>query len=228
MAKNNIIYMPCQTAILSALENLGYSENVMQTMESALVRWSAEAEDLIDKRPGAYPKLIDTRLTLNNQIRNTPDFLTLESLKIGDRFVEYDRNIRSTPHVRMGIENNWGYNGNYYEGLKYQLTKEFITFTPNIADNTPVTIEYLVRPSDDDGYPMIRNLCERADSYYIGWKLCIRERDDRAQDQYAQWLKSCKQSRADLNAFTNEEIMNIGKAYMGVRNRRRWYGNFYW
>jgi hypothetical protein len=212
-------------AIKSALENLGYSENIMQTQESALVRWSAEAQDLVFKQPGGSPMLIETRLTLNNQIRNSPDFQVLEDIHIGGRSIRYNRNSRSTPHVRMGIEyTNRGFN----EGHSFVITQEYITFTPAIADNTPVQIQYLLKPVDDDGYPMIISLCERAIAYYIGWKICVRERDDRKDDQYAQWLKACKQSRHDINEFTNEEILSLGRAYMGVRNRRRWYGSYYW
>ena len=89
MAKNNIIFMSPLFAVKSALENLGYSENIMQTMESALVRWSAEAQDLIYKQPGGSPIIKETRLTLNNQIRNTPDFQQLESIFIGGSPVPY-------------------------------------------------------------------------------------------------------------------------------------------
>jgi hypothetical protein len=233
MAKNNIIYIPCQTAIRSAFGNLGYSENIFQIAEEDLVRWTAEAQDLIWKQAGGYPMVEETKLTYNSQIRNSPDFEVLESIFIGNQNVRYNRNSRTTPYVRQGI--NWyGNNGNaengngYYEGHSFRITKEYITFSPNIADNTPVRIQYLVKPTDDDGYPMIISLCERAIAYYVGWKICVRERDDRKDDQYAQWLKACKQSRHDINEFTNEEIQSLGAAYMGVRNRRRWWGNYYW
>ena len=236
MAKNNYYYVEAQVAIRNALGDLGYSENVYQTMQPDLHRWATEAQDLIIRNKSSLPLIKAKFLSQNNQIRNEPDFQILENISIGGHTVPLNQTSKSTPLVSTGAPlrriGQWGgYPGVLTnpewvgcDRLTFRISQYAITFSPNIPDGTEVDVEYLCKPSADDGYPMIINRCARAIAYYIEAKICKRLMDSRYEDCMKEWYPACIQARAEINEMTQEEKMAIGGMYMGYgrRNRRGW------
>ena len=245
MAKNNYYYVEAQVAIRNALGNLGYSENIYQTMQPDCHRWATEAQDLIIRNKSSLPLIKGKFLTKNNQIKNEPDFQILENISICGFTVPINQTSKSTPLVTVGSPTRgcglWGgYPGVLTnpewigcEGLTYRIGQYAITFSPNVPDGTTVDVDYLCKPTAEDGYPMIINRCARAIAYYIGSQICERLLDPRAESQEKKWLPACIQARAEINEMTQEEKLAIGAMYMGYgnRNRRGWgygWGNGGW
>ena len=89
----------------------------------------------------------------------------------------------------------------------------FLEFKNDIADGTMATIKYLARPMDDNGYPMVADICVIAIQEYIKWKICVRTRDNRSAESQRRWYELCKQVRAKYNKLTQKQIEYLGYVY---------------
>lgn len=217
MGKNNIFYDSPKIAVRSAMGNLGYGGTEYQTIESDMIRWTAEAQDLIIRNKVSLPMVEETILSLNNQIHNSRDFKILENININGVTVPYSNQSHSSPLVRMGSA---PYRcGQHPHRITFAINRYAITFSPAIDDDTPVTVQFLCKPMDEEGWPMVIDICLRAISHYVGYMLCTRLKDPRAKEQYAVWLTACRQARAEVNTKSQEELMELGRAWTPMRQQ---------
>lgn len=223
MGHNINFYISPQTAIRNALGNLGLTGQY-RTMIPDLIRWTAEAQNLIANNRQSLPMVTEEIIVYNNQIPLRKDFSKLENITINGVPVTYSNQSNSSPLVTMGSPTRTS--GPHPLGISFQVTQYYITFDPFAEDGTVATLQYLCLPSDEDGFPMIIESSARAIGIYVGYMLCKRLRDNRSDGEYKSWLFAVRQARATINEMTQEQLENIGAAYIGYGEQRHfnyWY-----
>lgn len=203
-----IRYVSTFTPIRTACGDLGIS-GLMQTMEEDLVRWAVEAQDLIGSesalqlKSGKFP-------IKNNKIRYCADMKFIDCLQVnGHTYSFQQRNncedlvTGNCPCVARDVISDRLFTS---DGC-------FINFNEDIADGTMASIKYLARPTDDNGYPMVADVCVIAIQEYIKWKICVRTRDNRTAESQRRWYELCKQARAKYNKLTQPQIEALGFIY---------------
>lgn len=186
-----------------ALGKLGFS-NLMQTLEPDLVAWTAEALGLISRKKTFSAIEIDAVIE-DNVVPHCPDFSMIECVKIAGVPLTYqpDGSCHGvvTDNCRcicIGSEK------------KFTVDESYIHFVPVQSDGTAVKIKYYKRPMGDDGYPLVNEACVLAVTEYLKWQICFRERDNRSAACEARWYVLCRQARAIMNTWTQQQLENFG------------------
>lgn len=208
MRMQRIRYVSTFTPIRTACGDLGVS-GVMQTMEEDLVRWAVEAQDFIGKEnalkneKGNFP-------VKNNKIRYCADMQIIDCVSINGQLYDYEQRNECSDLVTNNCP--CAVNGSN-NTRTFTSDGCFITFNDEIADGTMATIKYMARPMDENGYPMVADICVFAIQEYIKWKLCFKNRDNRSAECQRRWYELCRQARVQYNQLTQKQIEFLGYIY---------------
>lgn len=210
-------YVSTFQPIRTAVGDLGYG-NVMQGLEEDLVRWAIEAQDYIG-RDKAKKMETKTLIVKDNKILYCADMSIIDCVSVGGILYDFKDKHNCYDHVTSSCSCAC-------DSSQFVFTTDgcYIRFEPSLADGTEVVVKYLARPMDDNGYPMIADICVFAIQEYIKWKLCFRFGDNRTSACEGRWYALCRQARPLFNNITQRDIERIGYLYTTPTRRVSNYG----
>lgn len=207
-------YISPLEAIRSALGDLGYG-NLMQTLEPDLIRWCVESQDLISRAKTL--KWVEEDLVVeDNKIMPCAAMQMIECVSQNGNAFTYDPTRSCANRCTANCATIYVY-PNYLCEQRYTLDECYIHFDPLISDGQTIHVKGVVRPMDDNGYPIINDLCVVAIQEYVKWKICFRYRDDRKRECEQRWYYLCRSARAAMQKYSQQQLQNIGLMWYAPR-----------
>lgn len=207
-------YVSPQTSIRQAFGSLGYGDKY-QSLKEDCMAWIADACDEISRLKiytdvnfcGGNGDAPNEYVVCNNKIELPMAMKIVICASFNGCPMTY-RQSSGCNRLCKGSVNRCCNSDQFFT-----LDECYMHFTPPIADGAIITVDGRGRLLDDDGYPMVPEVCILAVSRYVAAQVCLRYGDSRYQEFKKLWQKACLRARAELNQFSNIQTASLGYAY---------------
>lgn len=209
-------FISSKFAIRGALGDINKG-HLIQSIEDDLLRWVGEAYEKItaDTKAATIYEPFETPpvYVADNRVKLPNGFKALECLTYNGQTISFLYNkSRCTSNCSNSCGTSCSCCKNPCDSaIKFYIDGCWIKFSPTAEMGAEVVINGYKTAVDEEGYPMIIDKCTTAIQKYVAWKVCMRDRDNRAAAYEQQWYFDCRQARSWINKKTDQEMRAISR-----------------